>query len=97
MVSMLIMQRSLKANNTYQTEQPRKDVWAAREIAKASAKRADKEARRQARNVSQLGCARLRKIEKPAGRVAARKYTSEQLKDSLQPAAVTAVFSACAT
>ena len=83
--------------NTYQTEQPREDVWAARAAAAAAPARADKEARSQARNVLQLGCARLRKIRKPAGRVAARKYTLEQLKDSLQPAAVTAVFSACAT
>lgn len=95
MVSMLIMQINLKCN-TYQTEQPLKDVWAAREIVAAAAKRADKEARRQPGNVSQLGRTRLRRIQKPAGRAAARKYTTEQLKDLHQPAAAKAVFGACA-
>ncbi len=92
MVYMLIMQMHLPCG-TYHTEQPRKDVWAARYVA---AKRAAKEARRQPGNVSQLGCTRLRRIQKPVGRIATRKYTTEQIKDSLQPPAVTAVFGACA-
>lgn len=68
----------------YCTEQKGETIMADRIKTCITDWRTTEQARRQAHNVARLSCPRLGRIQKPASSFAAKKFTIDQIKDSLQ-------------